>query len=284
MLCDKLHMNKILLQNYDLNMTLLGGQSFNFDFDGEYYWGFTQDKVMKLKKEGDKLHWQTYPEENNLNFLKDYLRLDVDYHEILKKIQKDNHVKAAIRKYPNLRLLNQDFEQTLLSFLISPNNNIKSIRKIIRALSERFGKQVDINGKKIYLFPKTEVIAGTKIEDLLGCKLGFRAKFIKAAAGYLIKKDLLTKIKELSEQDARSSLIEINGVGNKIADCVLVFSLGFDNVTPLDVWGKRVLTRFYGISPKTNYSEMQNWINNYFEGYAGWAGQFLYEYIRNTHI
>ena len=281
MLCDKLHMNKIPLQNYDLKTTLLGGQAFNFDPDGEYYWGFTQDKVIKLKEEEGMLYWQTYPENDNYEFLKNYLRLDADYHEILKKIQKDKYIKAAIKKYPNLRLLNQDFEQTLLSFLISPNNNIKSIRKIIRALSKRFGKQVDINNKKIHLFPKTEVIAEAKLKDLLKCKLGFHAKFIKAAANYLIKKDLLTKIKKLSEQDARSSLTEIKGVGNKIADCVLVFSLGFDNVTPLDIWGKRVLTRFYRVNPKIKYEEMRNWIDNYFKGYAGWAGQFLYEYIRH---
>ncbi len=84
----------------------------------------------------------------------------------------------------------------------------------------------------------------------------------------------------MSETDARKTLLGINGVGEKIADCVLVFGLGFDNVTPLDVWSKRVFTRFYKLNPKMKYEDMRFWASNYFEGYAGWAGQFLYEYIR----
>ena len=273
-------MNKLLLPDYDLNMTLLGGQSFAWDFEDGYYWGFTKDKAIKLKKGNDSLYWQTYPKKDNFNFIKNYLRLDVDYLKIVKKIQKDNHMKLAIKKYPNLRLLQQDFEETLLSFLISSNNNIRSIRKIIRSMNRKFGKSINIEGRKIYLFPKTEIIAEAKLEDLLECKLGFRAKYLKAAAKYLTEKDLSKKIKSMSESEARDTLLEIKGVGEKIADCVLVFSLGFNNVTPLDVWGKRAFTRFYKLNPKMKYEDMRKWIGNYFEGYAGWAGQFLFEYIR----
>ena len=279
-------MNKIPLLHYDLKSTLLGGQAFNFDFDGEYFWGFTQDKLIQLKmdvRNGEtlSLRWQTYPKKDDVDFLKSYLRLDTDYPKILKKIQKDNYVKSAIKKYPDLRLLKQDFEQTLFSFILSTNNNIKSIRKIIRAMNEKFGKEVNINGKKIFLFPKTEVIANAKLEDLLECKLGFRAKFLKGAAKHLLKTNLQTSIHKLSENEARCALLEINGVGDKITDCVLVFSLGFDNVTPLDIWAKRALVKFYKLNPKMKYNEMRSWISHYFEGYAGWAGQFLFEYIRH---
>ena len=276
-------MNKTLLPQYDLNMTLLGGQAFNWDFYPEdgYFYGFTKDKIIKLKKEKDNLFWQTYPKKDDFKFLKNYLRLDVNYPSILKKIIKDNHIKSAIKKYPNIRLLNQDFEQTLLSFLISSNNNIRSIRKIIRTMSQKIGSSITINDKKIFLFPETEKIANTKLEDLLECKLGFRAKYLKAAANHLLKTDLSKRIKILSEDNARNTLKEIKGIGDKIADCVLVFSLGFDNVTPLDVWGKRILTSFYKLNPKMKYDNMRSWLGNYFNGYAGWAGQFLYEYIRH---
>lgn len=274
-------MNKLPLPNYNLESTLLGGQAFNFDFDREYFYGFTQDKVIKLKKENDNLFWQTYPEKDNLDFLNKYLRLDVNYEKILKKIQKDKYIKSAIKQYPNLRLLQQDFEQTLFSFILSTNNNIRSIRKLIRALNQKFGKRVNLNGKTIFLFPRAKVIANAKLEDLLECKLGYRAKFLKGAAKYLLETNLGEKIKTMPEVKARESLTEIKGVGEKIADCVLVFSLGFDNVTPLDIWAKRVLTRFYKINPKTKYEIMRDWIDNYFSGYGGWAGQFLYEYIRS---
>jgi N-glycosylase/DNA lyase len=226
------------------------------------------------------LHWQTYPEKNNIDFIKNYLRLDVNYPRIIKKIQKDKHIKSAIKKYPDLRLLKQDFEETLLSFLVSSNNNIRSIRKIIRSMNKKFGRAIKIDGREIFLFPKTEVIAEAKLEDLLECKLGFRAKYLKGAAKYLLENDLSKKIEKMSETDVRKTLLGIHGVGEKITDCVLVFGLGFDNVTPLDVWGKRVFTKFYKLSPKMKYEDMRFWASNYFEGYAGWAGQFLYEYIR----
>ena len=274
-------MKKLLLPQYNLPMTLLGGQSFSWDFDRNYFYGFTSSKVIKLKKEGDELYWQTYPEQDDVNFLEKYLRLDVGYLRILRKIQKDKYVKLAVNKYPDLRLLKQDFEQTLLSFLVSPNNNIKSIRKIIRLMNQKFGRRININDKKMFLFPETEVIANAKLEDLLECKLGFRAKYLKGAAKHLLDTGLSKKIQKLSEQDARNALKEIKGIGDKIADCVLVFALGFDNVTPLDVWGKRVCTKFYKLNPKMSYDNMRNWLGNYFEGYASWAGQFLYEYIRN---
>ncbi len=281
-----MHLNKLSLPDYNLEMTLLGGQAFNWDFNGEYYYGFTGDKVIKIKTlhstSQQKIYWQTYPENDNLNFLKSYLRLDVNYPYILKKIQKDRYVKTAIKKYPDLRLLNQDFEETLLSFIISTNNNIKSIRKYIRLLSKRFGKSINVNGEKYYLFPKTEVIAEAKLEDLLSCSLGFRAKYLKGVAKYLLESNLSKKIYKLKEEEARTELKKIRGVGDKITDCVLVFALGFDNVTPLDVWGKRVLTKYYKLNPKMKYDEMRKWINTYFEGYGAWAGQFLFEYIRNN--
>ena len=281
-------MNKLYLSHYDLNMTLLGGQSFAWDFEDGCYFGFTRNKAIKLKMDVETCHsksllyWQTYPEKDDFNFLKKYLRLDVDYPTIMKKIQKDNHIKSAIKTYPNLRLLKQDFEETLLSFLVSANNNIRSIRKIIRSMNRKFGKSLNVDGKKIFLFPKAEVIAEAKLEDLLDCKLGFRAKYLTGAAKYVLKNDLSKKIEKMSETNARNTLLKINGVGEKIADCVLVFGLGFDNVTPLDVWGKRAFIRFYKLNPKMKYDDMRDWISDYFEGYSAWAGQFLYEYIRTT--
>lgn len=275
-------MNNLLLPHYNLHTTLLGGQAFNFDFDEGRYYGFTQDKVITLQKENDVLYWQTYPTRDDLDFVKNYLRLDINYPKIIKQIQKDKYIKAAIKKNPNIRLLKQDFEQALFSFLISANNNIKSIRQIVRAMNKRFGKTINVSGEKIHLFPRTEILAKARLEDLLSCKLGFRAKFIKSAANHLLETNLHKTIHSLKEEEARTKLLEIKGIGNKIADCILVFSLGFDNVTPLDVWGKRVLTDFYGLDKKMNYEKMRTWISDYFQGHTSWAGQFLFEYIRKN--
>lgn len=275
-------MNRLKVENYNFEITFLGGQAFNFDSCEGVYLGFTQDKIIKLKNEKEYIYWQTYPEKDDLEYIKKYLGLKTNYSKILRIIDKDKYIRQAIKKHPNIRILNQDFEQTLLSFLISSNNNIRSIRKIIRQMCRKLGKSINTGEEKIYLFPRTEVLANARLEDLLECKLGFRAKFLKAAAKYLLESGLDKKIKSMKEETARSSLMQIKGVGEKIADCVLVFSLGYENVTPLDVWGKRICTNFYKLNSKMKYQEMRQWLGNYFEGYAGLAGQFLYEYIRSN--
>jgi len=276
-------MNKLHLPDYNLEATLLGGQSFSWDYADGYFWGFTQNRAVKIKRDGDDIYWQTYPKKNDTQFIKNYLKADVRYPRIISVISKDKHIRAALAIFPNLRILKQDFDQTLLSFIISANNNIRAIRNIIRRMNAGLGSSVSAGGRKIYLFPKTEAIASAPIKKLLSFKMGFRAKYVRNAARHLVKTGLSSRISKMSEEEARNALKEIPGVGDKIADCVLVYALGFDNVMPLDVWGKRVATDLYGLTPKMKYSEMRGWFGSYFNGYAAWAGQFLFEYMRNSH-
>lgn len=277
-------MNKLYLPNFDLQMTLLGGQSFAWDFiDGAYY-GVTRDRVIKIVRDGENIYWQTFPKKDDFEFVEKYLRLDVDYEKVLKKISKDEHIKKAAAKYPNIRLLEQDFEEALLSFIISSNNTIRSIRKSVRSLNQMYGEKVEVGGNSFHLLPKTEILAEAPLEDILKSKVGFRAKYLKDTAQNLVRSGLPGKIKEMDENEARRKLVELKGVGDKIADCVLVFGLAHDNVTPLDVWAKRVFINLYGLDPKMKYDDMRKWIKNYFEGHAAWAGQFLFEYIRNEKI
>lgn len=273
-------MNRLKLQNYNLHQTLLGGQSFGWDYVCGYYYGFTQKRAIKMKWEDEYVFWQTYPEKDDSDFIESYLGLDRDFDNIKSTFRDDKHLKTAIEKFPNLRILRQDFEETLLSFLISPVNSIPSIRKRIRMMNKTFGDTVDADGVKIKLFPRTEVLADADLSKLLGCSLGFRARNIINAARSILEYDLASKVKSLSESEARSELKKIKGVGDKVADCVLLMALGFDNVFPLDRWGIRILTNLYDIDPKTNYDKMRQWFEDYHGEYAGWAGQFLFEWIR----
>ncbi|CAG1021587.1 hypothetical protein DOJK_01095 [Patescibacteria group bacterium] len=273
-------MNEIELHNYNLEKTLLGGQSFNWDLiDGTFY-GFFVDKVVKLKQEENKLYWQTYPEKDNFDFIKQYLRLGVDYNKILTQINKDEWVDASIKKYPNLRILKQDFDQTLISYIISANNNINSIRRIVRNLSRSLGKQVTVDNLTFNLFPSVESIAQAPLETLLETKAGYRARYLKDSA-----QKLFVEGQKLSnnEDEIIKWLLEFPGIGEKVADAILQYSLGFDNVTPLDVWVQRILIDLYLVDSKANYKKMRAWLQSYFNGYAGWAGQFLYEYYRNEY-
>ncbi len=273
-------MNVLNVENYNLPVALIGGQSFVWEFDDGWFYGATQDKAIKLKQEGDKIFWQTFPENNDEQFIKDYLRLGADYNSIISKINKDSYVDSAIQKYPNLRLLKQDFSVGLLSFLLSPQKAIPLIRRSVFAMKKELGEKVDADGKDVYLFPKTEIIAETPLEKLLSFGIGYRAKSLKSTAKYLIDSGLAGEIEKMAEPEARIELKKIKGVGDKIADCVLTYSLGYDHVTPLDVWGMRIMTQYYNLDPKTKYEDMRKWIIDYFDGFAAWGGQFLFEYIR----
>lgn len=268
------------LIDYDLNSTLLGGQSFNWDLIDGWYYGFFKDKVVKLKQDKNELYWQTYPVKDDFDFIKNYLRLDIDYTSVLSKINKDKWMNAAIQSYPNLRILKQDFEQTLISYIISANNNIPRIRSSIRNLSERLGSKLKVDDKDFYLFPSAESIADTSVETLQSLKLGYRAKYVRNSAGKLVSED--RKLTE-DEDITRKWLLEFPGVGEKVADAVLQYSLSFDNVTPLDVWLQRILADLYKVEPKMSYKGMRKWVQEYFNGYAGWAGQFLYEFYRREY-
>lgn len=273
-------MNIIPLKNYNLEDTLIGGQSFTWRKDGDTYIGFTSKKVIVLKENNGSLEWQTFPENNDLDFVVEYLRLNEPYEEIMKEIQKDEYVEAAIKEFPNLRILKQDFELTLLTFLISANNSIKSIRRSVNLMAEKFGEKVQTPFGEVSLFPSTETITNLTIEELRSCSLGFRAKYLKASAQHLIDTKLSDRIHQMPEEEVRKELMAMQGVGPKIADCIMVFALGYESITPMDVWGKRILTEFYGQPENMKYDEMRNWIKDYFEGKGAWAGQFLFEYIR----
>lgn len=274
-------MNTLSLPNYNLDVTLLGGQTHLWDFIEGRYVGFDMSKILIMNLSNQSLNWQTYPQNNNFEYIHNYLRLDLNYDEVVTKALKDNYVKNAYNFLPNVRIIKHDFEETLLMFILTQHKNIKSIRKSIRELSKMFGDEVSIEGKKYNLFPKPEKLAEASIKELEKSGIGFRAKYLKAAAKRLVETDLSKKIGSMNENEARGNLLEFYGIGDKVADCILCFSLGFDNVTPLDVWSIRIFQKLYKLPGKFKYDDMRKWTQDYFEGYAAWAGHFLWEYYRS---
>lgn len=279
-------MNRTPLTNYNLEATLLGGQSFGWDKVGEWYYGFTTERAVKLKQDGDALVWQTYPVKDDWEWLSAYLGLHHDYENIIKSIQKDEYLKAAVGYYPGLRLLEQPFEDALLGFICSSTKSIPGIRQCIRLMANRYGERVvigDENFNEISLFPRFERIHEASEAELLESKVGFRAKYLKGAARMMVEEGLEGGVKvEKSPELVREKLMKINGVGDKIADCVLVYGLQFYEVTPFDIWGQRFVQKYYGLPENAKYRDMREWSESYLGEYAGWAGQFLFEYIRNV--
>ncbi|MEP7104182.1 MAG: DNA glycosylase [Candidatus Dojkabacteria bacterium] len=274
-------MNKLELQNYNLQLTLLGGQSFSWTLENGYYIGTLKDSVIVLKPEGKDILWQSYPKKNDRQIVEDYLNISPTYDQNIKAISKDKFIKDAIEKYSGLRILKQDYGTVLLNFILTSHKSIKAVRKLVKDLSRKYGQEIKSDYGVHYLFPRAEIIAKLSEKELKDIGAGFRAKYLKSAAEKILNDKDNVNLKKMSLKEAKEYLINFNGIGDKISDCVLVFGLGFQEVTPLDIWAKRVLTDFYNVNPKSSYYEMQEWFFGYFEGNVALAGQFLFEYIRN---
>ena len=275
------------LENYKIHLdkTLLGGQIFSFDKCSDGYWGVVGNTVIHLTQQDEELYWQTYPEQDNYQLIGEFLRVDVDYNQVIQQISVDQHIEQAIKSYPNLRLLKGDLNQTILSFILSSNSNIAKIRNSTRLLSEEFGDKVNVGKRVFYTFPPVERIANASIESLAQTKIGYRAEYLKRASQQILENNTFELVQKYAEKkkeiEVREALLNLHGVGEKVADCIMSYSLNFDNVTALDVWGKRFCSRFYGFeNPK--YAEIRSSLQLYFNGYTAWAGQFLFEYVREN--
>jgi N-glycosylase/DNA lyase len=281
-------MNKIAYPKINHQLTLLGGQSFAWDYIDGFYYGFTQNSIIKLRfdDKNETLEWQTYPEKDNFELINKYLIFDFDTSKVHSSFPTDDYLVESIKTYGKILILHQNFEEALLSYLVTPTNNIPSIRTRIRNMNLRLGTKLNVDGMDFYTFPNTEIIAEADLNILLESKLGFHAKHMKAAAQKIIedgpkfKKQLEIPKAPNTQENLRYYLKTFSGIGNKVADCILVYGHAKYSEFPLDVWGQRILQNYYKLPENMKYEEMRAWTKEYFGEYAGWAGQYLFEYIR----
>lgn len=248
----------------DLKQTLFCGQCFRFRelSEGEYE-GFAGDKYVKLKQNPDGITI-TAPE-GDIEFWREYFDLSLDYDFLLEQFGRDETLKAACRGR-KIRVLKQLPFETLISFIISQNNNIKRITGIIDRLCENFGEKTEFG----YAFPTAGALAGLSEENLAPLRAGFRGKYIIDAADKVNSGEVdFERIKLLSDDEAREALKVIKGVGDKVADCVLLFGLYRTSAVPKDVWIKRVNSYYYPEGLPECVGE-----------YAGIAQQYLFDYAR----
>lgn len=273
--------NSINVDNYNLDTTLNSGQVFCWTNNNGIWFGATVDGLIILKQsKPNEILWQTYPQSDNFTLLHRYLRLDFDFGKFIDSAQNDSYLSIALTKFPGLRLVSQNTYEAIISFVVSAFKNIPAIKQSIQILSRMYGEKVNVNGNTYHLFPKLERIAEAKIEDLRKSKIGYRAEYISATAKNILYNNI--SFIDQSESETRKTLLSLKGIGNKVADCVMCYSLGFDNVTPLDVWGQRVLTKYYKLEEKMSYSKMREWTQSKFTEYTAWAGQYLFELVRKS--
>lgn len=258
-----------------MEYTLSCGQVFRVSKAEDWYYITARDRIFKVRQSSAYLEFDGVSKE----FLMYYFALDEPYSTILTQINKDPHINSAIKRYYGLRIIRQDPWECLISFLCSSAANIPKITLNLEMLSRAFGKKIELNEFEQYSFPNPGEL--NNYEQILLAKTGFRAKYIKIANS-LVNEDFLKSLRKLSYGEAKQTLRNIPGIGDKIADCILLFSLGFTEAFPIDTWMKKILQKLYFKNEVISNKELSAFGVKYFGKYAGYAQQFLYILARNS--
>lgn len=274
------------VNDFTLSQILECGQCFHFDkLDEEVYKVVAFGRAVKMEQTDKVLRIYGSSMEDYEGIWKLYLDMDNDYGLIKQSVIKaDGALKTAVDEKSGIRILNQDFFETLISFIVSQNKSIPQIKQCVKNISHRFGDEViGYNGEAFYVFPDVQRLHDATEEELRECKVGFRAPYIKNAteavySGAVTKE----KLDELDIAQARELLMTIKGVGEKVANCVLLFGLGRREAFPVDVWMKRIMEQMYFDGKDTKKQDIEAFAVNKFGDLGGYAQQYLFDYARTT--
>ncbi|MCR5104351.1 MAG: N-glycosylase [Eubacterium sp.] len=299
-----MNVNYILenVKDFRLHNVLECGQCFHYERidnglnQDEYeYEIVTQDRILHIKEEPDKsgvrlIFYNTEQWEFETVWKK-YFDLDTDYSLIKQKIIKaDPRLEEIIAENDGIRILNQDFFETLISFIISQNKQITQIKQVVKNLSTDIGTKFDVtminrlSSQFDAFFPTAKQLTEATEEEIRASKCGFRAPYIMDAAAK-VNDGIITEevLSQLSTQEARQLLMTIHGVGEKVANCVLLFGLGRKEVFPVDVWMKRICEYMY-FDEDTPKNVIEDFATKKFGDYAGYAQQYLFMYGQKHRI
>lgn len=266
------------------------GQCFrwNKQEDGSYIGVFGYN-VLNVQKEGNDIVFKGVCENNIKETVEDYFDLNRDYEKIKKELSKiDENMKISIKYGSGIRILNQDLWETIISFIISSNNNIPRIKGIIERLSKNYGDKIEYNGEVYYTFPSPEQLKNVTVEEYRKLGLGFRDIRLYETTQMILNKEI--NLKKLHENpntiEVRDELLKLSGVGPKVADCILLFStLKRFEVFPIDVWVRRVMNDLYiknQDETKVNKKQIEEIAKNKFGDLAGLAQQYLFYWRREA--
>lgn len=273
--------------SFDVEEVLECGQCFHFTrLAPKEYELIAKGKYLHIKQQGDviTLYNTSYDEYNDL--WRYYFDMDTDYVSIKERILlADERLSGAISSKPGIRIIKQDFFETLISFIISQNKQIPHIKQIVHILSEKYGTGITLeNGDVRYLFPTVEQLNDVTEDELRECKVGFRAPYIRDAVTKVYNHEIDEgSLMKMNSRDAREKLMTIKGVGEKVANCVLLFGLSKTDSFPVDVWMKRIMEHMY-FHEDTKKEVIEQFANEKFGELSGYAQQYLFCYGREAGI
>lgn len=272
------------VENYDLPATLASGQAFRWRSGPGGWTGVVDGRWVRLRAAAGRIEAETAAPVPDWQWLRHYLQLEVNLPQVLAVFPRDDPaLQAAVRACAGLRLLRQEPWECLASFICSSSKQIVQIQQIIALLSRRFGQPLPVPAgeEPAWSFPGYARLAQVSESDLRGCKLGFRAPYLRGTAQKLAAGEVeLGRLSRLSLDGARAQLLQLPGVGVKIADCVLLFACGFPEAFPVDVWIRKALRRHYFPRRSVSPARLRQFIRAHFGPQAGYAQQYLFHYMR----
>lgn len=276
----------IPVRNYELAATLTSGQAFRWTPNGDAWEGVIGSRWVRLTAQPGRIAAQTPAPCDNWTWLENYLQTRVDLAAVLRTFPDDEPMRAAIDACRGLRLLRQDLWECLASFILSSTKQIVQIRQIVEVLCARHGEPVRTPPDRpgINAFPTAARLAALSEAELRACKMGFRAPKLLATARLVATGEVrLDDLGARPLEEARAELLRCPGVGEKIANCVLLFGGGFPGAFPVDVWVWKAMRELYFPKRHPTPARLRRFIATYFGPNAGWAQQYLFHYMRVTN-
>ncbi len=275
---------RLPVRDYNLATTMTSGQVFGWEQIADEWVGVVGGRWVRLRQETDAIIVRTAAPQCEWSWLKEFLQSDVELRAVLATFPKDDpHLRAAVAACHGLRLLRQDRWECLASFILSSTKQIVQIRQIVRTLSERYGAEVTVPAGQppMFAFPTAQRMATLPEAELRECKMGFRAPYLLGTARRIVAGEFVPEsLRQLPIAEARAKLMALPGVGEKIADCVLLFSYGFPTAFPVDVWVARALSTFYYRGRAVKPERLRRFADKHFGPHAGYAQQYLFHHIR----
>ncbi|NHI04004.1 Endonuclease III [Candidatus Nitrosotalea sp. TS] len=269
----------------DLNFTINSGQVFLWNKIEDRWFGINGDEFLVIT--------EPFQIDSASKSVQRFFRQDDNLNKILSDISRDRLVGTTVKQFPGLRLIRQDPFQCYISFICSSNSSIQNIKNMLTRLCQKFGNKVEFENQQFSTFPSAERLANATIKDLLSCGLGFRAKYVKDAAKAVnLGKIEFESLRKTDYKSALETLKTVRGIGNKIADCILLFSLDKLESFPIDRWTQRILQKYYpsifdimhGKSlTEKKHDSLHEKIVEYFGPYAGYSQQFLFKMERDLN-
>ena len=301
--------NKIIIEgvkNFDIKQILECGQCFRWDkISDTNYIVIAFERVIEVIQEGDIVTIYNSNEEDFNKIWLRYFDLERNYDEIKEELAKDEILRKSVEFGYGIRILNQDPFELLISFIISARNSIPSIKKTVKKICEEWGEKIEYKGNTYYTFPKPQNIKGATLEEIQSTGASFRSKYIVDTIGkvnqalevkedYIKNKDKyeerpeildfdLEYIKNLNDDECHIALQKFMGVGAKVADCIMLFSMAKHSAFPVDVWVKRAMIHFY-VAPDLSLNKMRVFARDKFGRFSGMAQQYLFYYARENKI